>query len=275
MTPKLEAINYSDHIPYYIQLMEILKEKIVSKSWKSGDQIPGEPDLCEEYGISRTVVRQALGELELAGLITRRKGKGTFVAEPKINESLAQKLTGFYQDMIERGLNPVTQVLHQRTTPADEIVARFLEIPVGTLVVDIKRLRFIEDKPIQLVTTYIPYDLCESLAKIDLTNRSLYEYLEKQCGLFIAHGRRFIEAVSANEIEANLLSVERGSPLIMLDSISYLEDGRPIEYYHALHRGDRTRFEVELVRRRDFEQPFESVIKYSDLPSSSDFLRPS
>lgn len=156
MPPKLEVIDYQAHIPYYIQLIEIFKEKIISKNWKPGVQIPGESDLCEEYGISRTVVRQALRELELAGLIVRRKGKGTFIAEPKINESLAQKLTGFYQDMTERGLKPVTQVLHQKTVPADKNVARFLEIPIGTLVVDIKRLRFIEEDPIQLVTSYIP-----------------------------------------------------------------------------------------------------------------------
>jgi GntR family transcriptional regulator len=269
--PKLELINYSDHTPYYIQLIEIIKEKIISKKLKSGDQIAGESDLCVEYGVSRTVVRQALRELELSGLIIRRKGKGTFVAEPKINEGLVQKLTGFYQDMTERGLKPITQVLHQQIVPADEIVARFLEIPIGTSVVDIKRLRLIEENPIQLVTTYIPFDLCQSVANIDLTNRSLYEYLEKEGGLIIARGRRYIEAVSASEIEASLLKVERGSPLIMLDSVSFLNDGRPIEYYHALHRGDRTRFEVELIRLREFEQPFDSVVKYANLPNSNNF----
>jgi GntR family transcriptional regulator len=251
MVPRLEVIDYGSHIPYYIQLMDILKEKIQLKDWKPGEQIPGEPDLCTEYGISRTVVRQALRELELAGLIIRRKGKGTFVAEPKIDEGLAQKLTGFYQDMVERGLKPVTKVLHQRVVPADEKVGRYLELPIGTLVVDIKRLRFIEENPIQLVTTYIPYELCPQLATVDLSNRSLYEYLEKESGLFIARGRRFIEAVAANETEAKLLEVERGAPLVLLDSVSFLEDGRLIEYNHALHRGDRTRFEVQLVRRRE------------------------
>ncbi len=200
----------------------------------SGDQIP-RADLCEEYGFSRTVVRQHCG-IGLAGLIIRRKGKGTFVAEEKINESLVQKLTGFYQDMIERGLKPGTQVLHQNVVAADNNVARFLEIPIGSFVVDIKRLRFIEEEPIQLATSYIPFDLCQAAATIDLTNRSLYEFLEKEAGLYIARGRRFIEAVSANEIDAGLLHVERGSPLILLESISYLTNGTPIEYYHAIHR---------------------------------------
>jgi len=246
-----EKINFDSHIPYYIQLMDILKEKVQSGTWAPGDQIPGEQDLCELYGVSRTVVRQALLELELEGVINRRKGKGTFIALPKISEGLVQKLTGFYQDMVERGLRPGTKVLHQDVGPATEKVANFLGIKPGDQVIDILRLRYINEEPIQLVTTYIPFEICPSLAQVDLTNLSLYEYLEKECGIFIAKGRRYIEAVLANDTEAALLGIERGAPLVMLDSISFSESDRPIEYYHALHRGDRSRFEVELVRSRE------------------------
>jgi len=245
-----EKINFESYIPYYIQLMDILKEKVQTGVWAPGDQIPGEQDLCEMYGVSRTVVRQALLELELEGVINRRKGKGTFIALPKINEGLVQKLTGFYQDMVERGLKPGTRVLHQDVGPANEKVARFLNIEPGAQVIDILRLRFINEEPIQLVTTYVPFEICPGLAQVDLTNRSLYEYLEKECGIFIAKGRRYIEAVLANDTEAELLGIERGAPLLMLDSISFSESERQIEYYHALHRGDRSRFEVELVRSR-------------------------
>jgi GntR family transcriptional regulator len=161
------------------------------------------------------------------------------------------KLTGFYQDMVERGLKPVTKVLHQNVIPAPENVAHFLNIEPGTSVIDIERLRFIDNEPIHLVTTYIPYEVCPSLASVDLTNRSLYEYLEKEGNVFIAKGRRYIEAVLANDNEADLLCIERGAPLLMLDSISFSEQGQPVEYYHALHRGDRSRFEVELLRLRE------------------------
>ncbi len=249
------GININSHIPYYIQLMELLKDQILNKKWLPGEQIPGEQDLCATYGISRTVVRQALRELELEGLISRRKGKGTFVTEPKISEGLIQNLTGFYQDMIARGHIPVTQVLHHNVVNANEKVARFLEIDPGTPVVDIQRLRFIDDEPIQLVTTYIPYKVYPPLASVDLTNRSLYEFLEKEGGIVLTRSRRYIEAVLANENEALLLGIERGSPLLLLDSVSHSESGQTIEYYHALHRGDRTRFEVELVRTRDQNHP--------------------
>jgi GntR family transcriptional regulator len=243
-----EQIDFESNIPYYIQLMDILKEKVRVGVWEPGDQIPGEQDLCTLYGVSRTVVRQALLELELEGTIIRRKGKGTFITKPKISEGLVQKLTGFYQDMVERGLKPVTKVLQHSVSPANEKVARYLGIEPGVKVIEILRLRFVNDEPMQVVTTYIPYELCPSLATVDLTDRSLYEYMEKEAGIVLARGRRYIEAVPSNETEAQLLGIQRGAPLLMLDSISFSEDGRPVEYYHALHRGDRSRFEVELLR---------------------------
>ena len=262
-----EIINFESRIPYYIQLMDILKEKVQLGKWAPGDQIPGEQDLCELYRVSRTVVRQALRELELEGVINRRKGKGTFISQPKINEGLVQKLTGFYQDMMERGLKPVTKVLYQNVNPATEKVARFLNIEPGEKVIEILRLRFINEEPIQLVTTYIPFEICPALADSDLTNRSLYEYLEKEGGIVIAKGRRYIEAVLANETEAAHLGIEHGAPLLMLDSISFSENGQPIEYYHALHRGDRSRFEVELLRLKESDTKIgESEPNISNMP---------
>ncbi len=244
-------IDFNSHLPYYIQLIDILREKVQVGSWTPGDQIPGEQELCEQYRVSRTVVRQALRELELGGVVNRRKGKGTFISPPKISEGLVQKLTGFYDDMLERGLRPTTKVLHQSLVPANEKVAQFLEIPPGEEVVDLLRLRSVNDEPIQLVTSYVPRKLCPALATVDLSNRSLYEFMQSECGVFIARGRRFVEAVLANDSEAALLGIERGAPLLMLDSISFSDSGQTVEYYHALHRGDRSRFEVELLRTRE------------------------
>lgn len=260
-------IDFNSPIPYYLQLIDSLREKIQQKNWLPGNQIPGEQDLCTQYGISRTVVRQALKSLEDEGVIIRRKGKGTFVAEPKINEGLVSKLTGFYQDMVERGLNPGTRVLHQAIAPATEKTARYLGVEIGASLIVIQRLRFINDEPIQIVTTYIPEHFCPDLLSTDLSNRSLYEYMQKECGLILKRAKRYIEAVAANETEARLLNIERGTPLLLLDSISYLEDGRPVEYYHALHRGDRSRFEVELVKVLDENKNTSEIgAAFSNLP---------
>ena len=246
-----KTINLNSPVPYYAQVKEALKACLNSGEFKPGDQLPGEADLCALFKVSRTVIRQALDELEYDGLILRRKGKGTFVAEPKIVESLAQKLTGFYQDMSAQGFPPVSRILKQAQAQANPKVAALLGLAPASPVVEIERLRFVNHEPLVLVTTYLPFALCRELLAMDLSRQSLYAILEGQLGLVIARGHRYLEAVPASPYEANLLQVEAGSPLMLLDSVSYLENGTPLEYYHALHRGDRSRFEAELIRVRE------------------------
>jgi GntR family transcriptional regulator len=248
--PRTRTVDHSSALPYYAQVKDALREAIDSGEWKPGEQIPGEPELCTLFGVSRTVVRQALTELAYEGLIVRAKGKGTFVAEAKITESLAQRLTGFYEDMAERGHPTVSRVLKQQVTPASTRIAGFLELEVGASVIEIERLRFVQNEPLVLVTTYVPFDICPGLLHTDLTRQSLYGVMERQCNIVIARGRRAFEAVGATQREAELLQVERGAPLMLLDSVSCNEEGTPVEYFHALHRGDRSRFEADLLRVR-------------------------
>lgn len=241
-------IDRSSPIPLYAQLKTILREQIEQGSLQPGDRLPGELDLCEHFDVSRIVVRQALAELTQEAYIVRRQGLGSFVAKPKIKESLVQKLTGFYDDMVEQGLKPHTTVLRQEITTASARVASHLDIPENSDVIRIDRVRSVGDEPIVFVTTYLPAHLCPALAGVDLSQQSLYSFLEKECALQLDRGQRSIEAVPAGAYEAGLLGIEPGSPLLQLDSISYLADGQAIEYYRAYHRGDRSRFDVQLVR---------------------------
>lgn len=241
-------IDRTTYIPFYVQVQDALKDYIEGGEVSAGDQLPSEPELCRSFNVSRTVIRQALQGLENEGLVVRHKGRGTFVAEPKIGESLFQELTGFFQDMSQKGHAPVSRVLKQAIIPANAKVAAFLQIALETPVIRIDRVRYVNNEPIVLVTTYLPQKLCPRLVETDLTNRSLYAYLEEEYDLEIARGRRVLEAIVASEHEAQLLEISEGAPLISLESVSYLEDGTPLEYYHALHRGDRSMFEVELIR---------------------------
>jgi len=246
-------IDFSSHVPYYLQLIEILKSYLISNVWKPGEKIPNEEELCKIYKISRTVVRQALQELEYEGIINRRKGRGTFIAEPKVIEILADKITGFHNDMNELGLCPKSKVLHIRKIHADQKIASFLKIELGDKVISIHRLILNKSIPHQLIASYIPYTICPTLVNVDLTDRSLTEYLEKECSLIIARGHRFIEAVAATSGEARLLHISKGDPLIMLNGVNCLEDGRPIEYYLSYNRGDCSRFFVEMFRSKDYK----------------------
>ena len=246
----IAAIDRKSYIPLYVQVKDALKDQIDSGAALPGAQLPGEPELCRIFDVSRTVIRQALRDMELEGLIVRQKGRGTFVAEPKLREGLFQELTGFYEDMAGKGRPPVSQVLTQEIIPATRKVGGFLKLKQGAPVVHIDRLRFVDGEPLVLVSTYLPAARCPGLVDVDFARRSLYEYLATAYGIVIARGHRVLEAVPAGEYEAGLLQVKKGAPLILLDSVSYLADGSPIEYYHALHRGDRSRFEVELIKLR-------------------------
>jgi GntR family transcriptional regulator len=231
-----------------VQLKELVVEQIEHGSWLPGDRLPSEAELCERFGVSRTVVRQALTELVHEGHIVREQGKGSFVAQPKISEGLVQRLTGFHEDMAQRGLRPTSKVLRQEVVPASPALARYLEVEPRSELIVIDRLRYVRGEPLVLVTTCIPRQLCPQLLDVDLQHRSLYDVLRQEAGIVITRGQRWIEAVAATARQASLLAVRKGAPLIRLESVSYQADGIPVEYYDAIHRSDRARFEVDLVR---------------------------
>lgn len=240
-----EDIDKDGPLPYHFQLRELLRGDIDAGRWKVGEQLPSERELCEGFNLSRTTVREAIDALVNEGLLRREKGRGTFVAEPKILEGLLQSPTGFTDSMQEQGYRVETKVLRMEVVPARPSVARELHLPVDEQVVRIDRLRYILGEPILLVTSYVPYRLCPQLMSEELTSQSLYRLLQEKYGLRIARAKRFMEAVGANEVEAKFLGVKSGMPLMLIESTSYMEDGTPVEMFKAVHRGDRTRFLVE------------------------------
>jgi len=128
--PRLRTkIDRNSPLPFYVQLKSALEQHIERGGWRPGDRIPGEEELCRMFEVSRTVVRQALNEMAYAGLLARQKGRGTFVAQPKLSSrGLVQSLDGFYKDMADRGMRVVNQVLEQAMLPAEPRLARYLQL---------------------------------------------------------------------------------------------------------------------------------------------------
>ena len=241
------GIDKTSPVPYYYQLEQLLRERIGNGIWKPGDNLPSEAELCSIYGVSRTVVRQALNKLCQDGIIYKEKGKGTFVAKPKLQEKFVQRTYGFYQEMKEKGFEVESKILEHKLIEPPDRIKNFLKLEKGQRAVKTSRLRSVNKELIMFTTTYVRSDFCPGLEKEDLTNRSLYQLLWEKYGIKIAYGYRTLEAVAASKYEANMLKIRRGSPLVYLESISYLEDGTPIEYFEAWHRGDRCKFAIELI----------------------------
>ncbi len=234
-------------LPLYYQLKQQLKKHITNGLWKVEERIPAERELCDIFRVSRTTVRQAINELVNEGLLYRSQGRGTFVAKPKLSEGFIQRAMGFYQEMTSRGLRVETEVLEQAVIIAPDDVSAQLQIDAGAKVIKIERLRAVEGERGLVVDTYIPFDICPNLVEEDLSHGSLYEVLREKYGLKIETGSRTIEAVLASDYDAQLLGIPKGASLLLLKSIGYLADGSPLEYYEAKHRGDKCKFEVEVI----------------------------
>jgi GntR family transcriptional regulator len=242
------AIDKASPVPYYYQLRQLLERAVTSGALEPGRQVPTEAALCERFDVSRTVVRQALSDLEREGLVTRIKGKGTFVAGPKLTEHVIQTLTSFHEDRTAEGQRLETKVLRLEVEPVSPHVAEVLRLPETEQIVLLERLRFVNGEPLVLTTAHMPYSLCAPILELDMTQRSLFETFERELGLTLHRGTRAIEARLADKETAAHLEIEAGSPVLVLTGVTFVEGDRPIEYFVGIHRADRSRFEVELFR---------------------------
>ena len=261
-----ETIDRRSAAPMYDQLRRLIIDTIERDDLQPGDPLPGEHRLCEQYGVSRTVVRQALAQLEHEGLVERVKGKGTFVARPRTSESLVHTLIGLYDDVERRGGQVRSDVLRHEREPASDEVAAALEVPVGTPVVVLERLRYVDGEPWSLSTTWMPDAVGAVTLDEDLREASLYRMLAA-AGIRATHGVRSAEATVATHDQAQLLGVSAGSALLRLRSVSRDADGRPIEFFIAHHRGDRSRFEFQL-REEQSQASLLHVDEHGDVTSA-------
>ena len=241
----MRRIDKNSPIPMYHQLKGILDDLISEMS--VGDPIPTEKQLCERYEVSRTTVRQALQDLVIEGRLNRMKGKGTFIAEPKINQDFLIELESFQKEMEKKGLRPSTRVLQFQLIPAGARIALNLAMSEHHSVYFIQRLRFADGEPIVLVNTTLPAVLFPRLEDHDLAKESLYGIVHDAYGMQVHKARRCLEAVAADEDVALHLGLKRGAPVQYIETVTQLEDQTPFEYSNAWYRGDRNKFAFELV----------------------------
>lgn len=253
-------IDRSSATPLYLQLEQIIRGEIHRGTYRPGELLPSEAEICERFDVSRSVVRQTLQNLAHAGLIQTARGRGSFVAEEKLSERFVQRATGFYDDLTSLGLDLQTAVVHQGVDRVPLEVRDFLGVDEA---VRIDRVRSVAGRVLAYVVTYLPVERVPGLVDQDLADRSLYAHLEETYGLRVHAGRRTVEAVPADDHVARHLDVDPGAPLLLLRSAGRTEDGRPLEWFEAWHRADRTRFEVEIVPD-EATRPFQQAILASD-----------
>jgi GntR family transcriptional regulator len=240
-------INRNSPIPFYFQLKKLLADEIASGRWAPGDRLPSEPAICDHFDISRSTVRQALAELESEGIIRKEKGRGTFVAQQRPSGWLLQSSHGFHDEARRAGHAVTSRVLSCDVGPLPQWAVDALALPAGADGVTLERLRWVDDRLVMYAVSHLPAELAEVVTAADLRTESLYRVLAERAGLTVVGGRRVVEAVVARDELGPLLEVERGAPLLFVESVSWDADLRPFECYRAWHRADRTKIEVQAV----------------------------
>ena len=230
--------------PLWQQLVAVLRDAIETGALAPDQALPSENDLIDRYGVSRTVVREALAELVRRGQIYKIRAKGSFVSPPRRDLSFIGSNAGSSEDLAGSGRTVITRVLSLDEGEADEREAAALRLPEGTPVIRMRRLRTVDGTPWLLVRTTLPLDRFSGLLKAHLENRSLYDHLRRTYGIAPAGADRWLKAIIPSAEEAALLELPAGAPALDIESVAWDEDGTPFEYYHALHRSDESRFYV-------------------------------
>jgi GntR family transcriptional regulator len=225
-------------------------ERIRRGDYSPLERLPSEHELVREHSISRITARQALAELERAGLVFRRQGRGSFVARPAVVQHLT-RLSGLGEAMSGQGLSSTSRVLRTAATRASTAVGSRLGVALGAPVFEIRRLRLVDGSPVSLDVSFFPLDLGRRLAREDLGRRDIFWLLEDACGMDLGAADCEIGAVAAEGEIAMTLGVPGGTPLVFIDRLTYDAAGRPIDYEHLYVRADRFRYGLRLERRSD------------------------
>jgi GntR family transcriptional regulator len=202
--------------------------------------------LAEQFGTSRTTVRQALAELVVEGRLQRRQGKGTFVTRPKVAQHL--QLTSYTQDIRAHGMEPTSRVIGWEQLPADDLLAGRLALRAGDPVLRLERLRLADGEPMAIERTFLAAERFPDLGQHMAGGGSLYAALERVYGVLPVEAEETIETALATPAEAWLLGIDTGLPVLLLSRHAVDAGGQPVEWVRSVFRGDRYKFVARLSR---------------------------
>lgn len=231
------------------QIADVLRSQVLHADVPVGG-LPSEPELAREFAASRNTIREALAMLREEGLVVRCPGVGTLVSATKYDHGL-DHLAGLAETLHEHG--PIVNEVRAATLiRPPSSVARRLRIGEDEEVVFIERRRLLNGRPLSLDLTYLARDLGERVAADDLAHRDIFGLLEGAAGCPLGHADLTFEAIAADDYSASLLDVSLGSPLFMLERLTHLDDGRPVDLEFIRFRGDQVT--MRATARRTFKE---------------------
>lgn len=243
----MKPLQYESVIPLYHQLMERLKDSIEKGHWIPGDKIPSENQLMDRFGVSRNTAKKAIEELVQEGILYRIQGKGTFVAKPKLQQSLM----GFYsfsKVLKEKGLNPKDVILKIEEVKPTAKIREALQLGEDENAIEMKRLRCANNEPYILESSFIPKNLIPNMDQLKkVGDISLYDLFAQEFNIVVTRAKEAFEPVLIRSEESEYLQTEEGLPALLLERTAYDVNGTSVEFCISIVRGDRCRFYTELT----------------------------
>lgn len=239
------SIDHKSPVPLHQQAEELLRKIIKDPQYNNGQFLPNEVDLAKELGISRTTLRQALNKLVYEGLLVRKKGSGTKVAEGRVS-SKSNNWLSFSQEMRARGVPIKNFELHISWIVPEESIAQFFEIKPEEKVLKLERLRGRAEGPFVYFVSYFHPRI--GLTSDDNFARPLYEILEKDHQVIVNLSKEEISAIGADKFIAGKLELEAGSPVLLRKRYVFDQDEHPVEYNLGYYRADSFVYTIESRR---------------------------
>jgi GntR family transcriptional regulator len=207
--------------------------------------VTSERDLAKLHEVSLMTARHALASLEREGIVERRRGIGTFVAEPKIHFN---KLMSYTEQMAARNLVAASKILFGKMIDDEPEVAARLALAPADSIVKLQRLRHADEEPFALETCYVSAAQFPALLSAPLHRDSLFAILERDYGVKLGYADEEIDATAADPQTSELLNVPRREPLLRIRQLIYSTNGKPLMYVLGIYRSDRHNFVIRRYR---------------------------
>lgn len=228
------------------QVYMLLRQQILEGRYPADRPMPGEHDLAAGFAVARVTMRSALRRLEAEGLVTRRRGAGTFARPPGRAEPVHANLHGLAQDLLAMGRRTTVRLVEAAYVAAPAEIAALLKLPAGSVVQKSVRVRSMQDTPFSHLTTWVPEDIGRRFTEGSLATEPLLGLLQ-QAGIELAHACQTISAKLADMPVAVLLGAEPGEALLWVKRQVFDRDGRVVELIEALYRPDMYAYRIDLL----------------------------
>lgn len=237
------ASEFFNPFPKYLQVRSILIRRLAAE-FSPGDRLPTEHALCEEFGVSRDTIREALQGLESEGLIRRQRGQGTFLvrlpAKPR-----DERVTGLVEDFTELKRNTSTRILESSVVRPPSNISDALRVRGGEPLYRIQRLRVLDNEPFAHHDAFLPVEIGIRLSRLDLRRTTLFREIQDTLGITVYEEYQHIDAIVADTDVAALLNIPVGAPLLVVRRVLAEGGAGPAMFFQTHFRSDRYYYTVQ------------------------------